>query len=114
MSLRTKYPQRVGPAAMPTGAAASVFQAPERLTIHRWTFSNTTAGSLAATIHVVSASGTASVGNQIIPAVSIPGNDVVVPPHAPIVLEAGERIFALASGAVNLTFLVNDRETEVL
>lgn len=113
MALRKEYPKTIGPAAMPTGVAASVYQAPERVIIRGFTFSNTTAGNLAATIHKVSAAGSANVGNQIVPALSTPSNDVL-PVLAPVVLEAGERIFALAAGAVNLTFIVNDRETEVL
>ena len=113
MALRAVYPKRVGPAAMPTGAAASVYTAPERVVIQRFTLSNTTAGNLAVTIHVVSATGFANTGNQILPALIVPANDTLVV-AAPIVLEGGERVFALAAGAVNLTFLVNDRETEVL
>lgn len=113
MALRKEYPKTVGPAAMPTGVAASVYQAPERVTIRQFTLSNTTAGNLAATIHKVSATGSAAVGNQILPALVIPANDVLVV-AAPLVLEGGERIFALAAGAINLTFIVNDRETEVL
>lgn len=113
MALRKEYPKRVGPAAMPTGVAASVYQAPERVIINEFTFANTTAGALAVTLHIVSSSGTAVVGNQTIPATSIPANDVQIV-KSPIVLEAGERVFALAAGAVNLTFNVNDRETEVL
>lgn len=113
MALRKEYPKTVGPAAMPTGVAASVYQAPERVLIRQFTLSNTTAGNLAVTIHKVSATGSASVGNQILPALVVPANDVLVV-AAPLVLEGGERVFALAAGAVNLTFIVNDRETEVL
>lgn len=111
--LRIVYPQRVGPSAMPTGSAASVYQAPERVAIKRFTFANTTAGALAVTLHVVPVGGTASVGNQIVPAMSIPANDVITV-VAPTVLNAGERLFALAANAVNLTFIVNDHETEDL
>lgn len=113
MALRKEYPKSVGPAPMPTGAAASVYLAPERVIVRSFTFSNTTAGNLAATIHKVSATGSADVGNQVVPALSVPANDVL-PVLAPMVLEAGEHIFALAAGAINLTFIVNDRETEVL
>ncbi len=113
MALRAVYPKRVGPAAMPTGAAASVYQAPERVVIRSYTLANTTAGSLTATLHLVSSTGSASAGNQILPALTVPANDTIVVP-APTVLEAGERIFALASGAINLMFNVTDRETEVL
>lgn len=113
MALRTPYPRCIGPAAMPTGAAASVFQAPERLAIHRFTFSNTTAGTLTVTLHKVASGGSATTGNQIIPTLSIQSNDVLVV-LCPVILERGESIYALASGAVNLTFIVNDRETEVL
>lgn len=113
MALNKIYPKAVGPDPMPTGVAASVYTAPERVVIQRFTFSNTTAGILAVTLHKVSATGTASVGNQIIPAMSVPANDTIVV-GAPVVLEAGERIFALAAGAVNLLFNVSDREPEVL
>jgi hypothetical protein len=99
---------------MPTGAAASVFQAPERLVVHRFTLANTTAGELAVTIHIVTtAVGVANTGNQILPALRVPANDTIVV-SAPTVLEQGDRIFVLAAGAVNLMFIVNDRETEVL
>lgn len=113
MALRKEYPKTIGPAAMPTGVAASVYQAPERVLVRQFTLSNTTAGNLAVTIHKVSSTGSATVGNQILPAISVPANDVLVV-AAPLVLEGGERVFALAAGAVNLTFIVNDRETEVL
>lgn len=113
MALRKEYPKRVGPAAMPTGTAASVYQAPERVVVRNYTLSNTTAGTLNTTLHIVSASGSASAGNQILPALSVPANDTIVV-AAPTVLELGDRIFALASGAVNLMFNVTDRETEVL
>lgn len=113
MALRPIYPKRVGPAAMPTGTAASVYTASERVVIRHFTLSNTTAGNLAVTLHVVGVTGTAQAGNQILPALTVPANDTLVV-AAPLVLEGGERIFALASGAVNLTFIVTDRETEVL
>lgn len=113
MALRAVYPRCIGPTAMPTGVAASVYQAQERVMIREFTLSNTTAGNLAVTIHRVSATGTAVVGNQVLPALVVPANDVLVV-AAPLVLEGGERIFALAAGAVNLTFIVNDRETGVL
>lgn len=113
MALTRTYPRRIGPAAMPTGAAASVFQAPERLAVQRFTFSNTTANTLTVTLNIVPAGGSATVGTQIIPTLSVPANDVLVV-LCPVVLERGEQIFALSTGAVNLTFLVNDRETEVL
>lgn len=113
MALRKEYPKTVGPAAMPTGVAASVYTAQERVMIREFTLSNTTAGNLAVTLHRVTATGAANVGNQILPALVVPANDVLVV-AAPLVLEGGERIFALAAGAVNLTFVVNDRETGVL
>ena len=113
MALTRTYPKRIGPAAMPTCAAASVFQAPERLLIQRFTFSNTTAGTLSVTLNIVPAGGAAAVGTQIIPTITVPANDVIVV-LCPVILERGEHIFALATGAVNLTFLVNDRETEIL
>lgn len=111
--LTRPYPKRIGPAAMPTGAAASVFEAPERLIVQRFAFANTTAGTLAVTLYVVPSGGAAGAANQIIPALSVPANDVIVV-LCPVLLERGERIYALATGAVNLTFLVNDREAEIL
>ncbi len=113
MALRAVYPKRVGPAAMPTGAAASVYEAPERIVIREYTLCNTTAGTLAVTLHVVVVGGSANAGNQILPALTVPANDTIVV-KAPTVLNSGEKIFALASGAVNLMFNVTDRETEVL
>lgn len=113
MALRKEYPKRVGPAAMPTGVAASVYEAPERVVIRNYTLSNTTSGTLSVTLNIVSSSGAASAGNQILPALSVPANDTIVV-AAPTVFEAGDRLFALASGAVNLMFNVTDRETEVL
>lgn len=107
------YPQRVGPTAMPTGTAASVYQAKERIAIKRFTFANTTAGALVVTLHIVSAGGSAGTGNQIIPTMSIPANDTVIV-VAPTVLNGGEHLYALATGAVNLMFLSNNRDTEDL
>lgn len=103
------YPRRVGPSAIPTGAAASVYQAPERSAVRQITLANTTAGSLTVTIHIVSASGSANVGNQLIPAVTVPANDVITIPAA-FVLNAGEHVYGLATGAVNIMFNVYDRE----
>lgn len=105
------YPKRVGPAPMPTGSAASVYQAPQRIAIQRFTFANTTGSTQTVTLNIVSQTGNTNVGNQIIPALPVPGNDVQII-KCPVLLEPGELIFALASGAVNLTFNVNDQETE--
>lgn len=107
--LEGSYPRRYGPSAMPTGAAASVYDAPERSSVRQMTFANTTAGDLTVTVHLVSASGTAVTGNQLVPTMTIPANDVINVPVA-FVLNAGDRIFALSSGAVNMMFNVYDRE----
>lgn len=107
--LEGTYPRRYGPSAMPTGAAASVYEATERSSVRQITLANTTAGDLTATIHIVSASGSATVGNQLIPTMTVPANDVINVPVA-FVLNAGERIFALSSGAVNVMFNIYDRE----
>lgn len=103
------YPRRLGPTPIPTGAAASVYQAPERSAVRQITLANTTAGALLVTIHIVSASGSAEVGNQLIPAVSVPANDVITIPAA-FVLNAGDHVYGLATGAVNIMFNVYDRE----
>lgn len=111
--LTRPYPKRVGPAAMPTGAAASVFQAPERLVIQRFSFANTAVTPQNVTLNIVAQGGSVAVGTRILPTVSVPANDTLVV-LCPTLLERGDQIYALADGAVNLMFNVNDRETEVL
>ena len=103
------YPLRYGPAAMPTGSAAMVYEATDRSSVRQMTFANTTAGILHATVHIVSATGSASVGNQLIPTMEVPPNDTV-PVKVAFVMNKGDRVFALADGAVNLMFNVYDRE----
>lgn len=113
MSMRNPYPKRIGPSAMPTGAAASVFTAEQRLAVRQWIFTNTTGGDLAVSVYIVSSGGSATTANRIVSVLTVPLNDLVVV-NAPIILEAGDKVYGLATGAVNLTFVVNDRETEVL
>ena len=111
--LTRPYPKRVGPAAMPTGAAASVFQAPEKLVIQRFSFANTAATPQNVTLNIVAQGGYPATGTQIIPTLSVPAKDTLIV-LCPTLLERGDQIYALADGAVNLMFNVNDRETEVL
>lgn len=107
--LDATYPRRVGPSPIPTGAAASVYLAPERSSVRQITLANTTAGSLVVTVHIVPPAGSAETGNQLLPALTVPANDVITVPAA-FVLAAGDQVFALSTGAVNIMFNVYDRE----
>lgn len=107
--LGTSYPRRIGPQAIATGAAAVVYEAPERNAVRQITLANTTAGDLTATVYIVPVGGSPAVGNQIAPTITIPANDVSVVPIG-FILGAGESVYAIATGAVNIMFNAYDRE----
>lgn len=107
--LEGSYPRRYGPSAMPTGTAASVYDAPERSSVRQMMFTNRTSGDLTVTVHIVPPGGSAVAGNQLISNVTVPAYDVLNVPVA-FVLNAGDQVFALATGSVNMMFNIYDRE----
>lgn len=103
------YPRRLGPAPMPTGSAASVYQATDRSAVRQITFTNTTSGDLQVTVHIVPVGDSPDIGNRLISSLTIPGADTNSVKVA-FVMNPGEHVYALATGAVNIMFNIYDRE----
>lgn len=82
-------------------------------TVNSIVIANTTAAAKTVTIHNVPSGGTASAGNQIFPAVSIPANTTWVgryPGDGMCVIPVGGTIQALASAVSAVTLTIGGRE----
>jgi len=96
---------RLGPAAAPTGLATLVTLA-EPLLFKSVVLSNTTAGPLTYTAHVVGVGGTAGAATQVVPGVTIPSNDTLTYEFGKdgVPMIANETIQHIASGGgLNVT-----------
>lgn len=114
MNIGRVYPKRVGPTLLTTSAALQ-FVADKRYGIERWTFTNYSINDLVnVTLYIVPLGASVADGYKIIGELIVAPNDVTTV-LIPIVLDIGDKVYALASSldSINFTFNVNDVEMEI-
>lgn len=98
-----------------TTSAATYYTAPASTTtiIQAVVLTNTTAGPVTATVHLVASAGSATAANMILSAKSLATNEtLVVPGAAGMVLAAGGTLQALASA--NTSISIQAAGTEIV
>lgn len=114
MNIGRVYPKRIGPTLLTTSAVIQ-FTADRRYGIERWSFTNySTTNPVDVTVYIVPSGGSVVDGYKIIGELPVAATDLTTIPF-PIVLEIGDRVYALSSDAVsiNMTFNVNPVEMEI-
>lgn len=107
------YPKRIGPQTLTTSAVL-YFTADKRYSIERFTVTNYSVTDANVTLHIVASGESVDDSNKLLGAVTVTANDLTTIP-APVVLDAGDKVYALASetSTLNLTFQVNDVEVGI-
>lgn len=109
-----RLPKRLVSGAQVADTATTYYTAPAntRTTISACTLTNTTAGAVTATLHLVPTGGTAGADNCILSARTIAaGESYNVAPAIGQTLEAGGMIQALAGAATSITLVASGYET---
>lgn len=96
-----------------SNSATTEYTAPTstKAVIHRFTATNTTAGAITLTIHIVPSGSAVGASNMVLSALSIAANTTTditqIQDH---VLDAGDSIAVLASAATSITIRCSGRE----
>lgn len=110
-----RIPQAIA-AAQLTNAVATYYTTPTNViaTISALTLTNTTAGSVTATVHIVPDGGSASDSNKVLHAKAIAaGESYVVSPAIAQSMEAGATLQALAGANTSITLVGSVYETTI-
>lgn len=106
-------PKRLVSGSQLTAVAATYYTAPAstRARIDACALTNTTAGAVTATLHLVPSGGSAAVSNMVLSAKSLAAGETFIPPGAiGQWLEAGGTLQAMASAGAAITLVASGVE----